>query len=320
MGIKEKFSKTQSFVKQAVGAAKQTSKVLKNGELLSYKHTYAAINLIKLKTENRIFAVSTFVSLIFLGFYGYLIYLNVADYSLRHIIIYSVLGVLLLVSLGFNIALNPMRKRKKTAKDKKKDKKIKDVEKNVVLVISTLTKLASLGFMLYDIITVDSSLKHLVPFGCSTLALIFQLLFAYITRLFTSYYDILLVGIESDIKDSGIIDIISETHFLNDPLNPANMDKNKKEKIKENLKVQVDINNDIKIRNKKSVLFDLAKYCFDNQRTIDDVINEFEMLPSIALGKLNELKKMGIIDNATDNPIKVIIDDINEIKKIIYSE
>ena len=139
MGIKDIFSTIGSVFSE-------TKKLKKEGkEMVSYKNTYAAFNLIVLKTENRIFIFSTIASIIFLVVYGYQIYLNALTSSIRHIVIYSILALLLVSSLIFNIILNPMRKNKMSDKQKNTANKIKNTEKNIELIISTLTKLVSLS-------------------------------------------------------------------------------------------------------------------------------------------------------------------------------
>ena len=50
-----------------------------------------------------------------------------------------------------------------------------------------LTKLTSLGFMLYEIITIDSSMKRIIPFASSSVALVIQLLITYVSRLLINY-------------------------------------------------------------------------------------------------------------------------------------
>ncbi len=93
MGIKDIFSTIGSVFSE-------TKKIKKEGkEMVSYKNTYAAFNLIVLKTENRIFIFSTIASIIFLVVYGYQIYLNALTSSIRHIVIYSILALLLVSSL-----------------------------------------------------------------------------------------------------------------------------------------------------------------------------------------------------------------------------
>ena len=288
-------------------------------EIVSYKHTYAAFNLIKIKTENRIFVFSLLVSLIFLGFYGYLIYLNVDVYSLRHIIIYSILSALLLVSLVFNIFFHPIRKMKMSSKEKKKRKNILEIEKNIVMLIQALTKIASLGFMLFEIITIDSSLKRLLPFGFSTLALILQVLITYISRLFIYYYEILLVGIDKDIKNSGIIDILSDNNVIKDPINVSTeVNDNRVNKISDNISQQIDIDKSVSAKNKKDFLFEITKYCLVSPRKKEDIIFQYKLSPSIANNQLDKLINLGIIKINVDTTIEMLITNVDKIKELIY--
>ena len=306
------------FAKRTI---KKESKKIKNSgkEIVSYKHTYAAFNLILVKTENRIFAFSFIVSLIFLGFYGYLIYLNIDVYSLRHIIIYSILSALLLISLVFNIFFHPIKKRKMSIKEKKKRKNILEIEKNVVMLIQTLTKIASLGFMLFEIITIDSSLKRILPFSLSVIALVAQILVTYISRLFVYYYEILLVGIDKDIKNSGIIDILAEKKILKDSIYVSTgVNESRVKRIGNDINSQVDNDNDVKEKNKKDHLYDLSLYCLTETRNKGDIMNKYDLQPSIVDNQLEKLSELGIITIKEDTTIEMLITDAVKIKKMIY--
>lgn len=298
----------------------ELDKIKKSGkDVVSYKNTYAAFNLIKYKTELRIFIFSTLVSIIFLGFYGYLIYLNIDVYSLRHIIIYSVLSVLLIISLGFNIAFYPMKKKKMSTNEKAKRKNIIEKEKNIVMLVQTLTKLTSLGFMLYEIVTIDSSLKRVLPFGLSTIALIFQIIITYISRLIVNYYDILLIGINKDINNSGIIDILDEKKVVKEPLYVSTgISENKTVKISNDLKEQVKNDKIVSDKNKKDFLYDLAMYCLADLRKKEDVMNKYKIPTNTADNQLEKLSKLSILKVKEDTTVEMLIVDATKIKELIY--
>ena len=306
-------------VKQEIDNSLNTIKGM-GKDVVSYKNTYAAFNLIKIKTEDRIFIFSVIVTTIFLFFYGYLIYLNVNVFSLWHIIVYSVLSLLLIVSLVFNLVLNPIRKKKMSTKEKQKRKNIIDKEKNIVMLIQTLTKLASLGYMLFEIITIDSSLQRVLPFSASAIALIFQILFTYISRLFVEYYDILLIGINKDIKNSGIIDILDEKKVVKEPLYVSTgVNENKVSKISKDINKQVKDDIDVKNKNKKDYLFGIAKFCLMEPRKKEDVMKKYDIPPSTTDNQLEKLSCLGILTVKEDTFIEMIITDVVKIKELIYN-
>ena len=298
----------------------QTNKMKNDGtEIISYKNTYAALNDIRQRTEKRIFIFSSLVSLIFLCFYGYLIYLNIDVYSLRHIIIYSILAVLLVVSIFFNFVLNPMRKKRMSTEQKSKHSKRISVEKNIILLLTTITKIVSLGFMLYEIITIDSSIKRLIPFIISTIALIAQILVSYISRLLVDFYKTILVAIDEDIKSSGIVDALTNKNLIKEPISVATgVDNKSAEKIKEKLDNQIIVDNEVRAKNDKNQLFKISKYLIDNNPiSIKDFNNKFKYSPNKTNEILDELKDLGII-KIKSKAIEVLISDVNKIKELIY--
>ena len=303
-------------VKGLFGAA--TNIVSSEGPKISYEHTKAAFNLIKLKTENRILIIGSIASFIFLGFYAYLIYLNVNPYSIRHIIIYSILSTILLISFIINIVLNPSRQNKMSTDEKNKAKRIKNIWKGINILIATLTKLVSLGFMLYEIITIDSSVKRLIPFGLSTLALMMQIAITYVSRLIISYYEILLVGLDEDINSSGIVQALTDNQVI-DPIRVSgNVNASSADKISHKIADQVDNNKKVKEKDFKDLLYKAASYLKNNPITTYSVMSRFDIGFLKANKILNELEKLGIISkNARGG--KMLIEDQQEIKSIIYS-
>ena len=286
-------------------------------DIISYENTRAAFNLIKLKTENRILLIGSLASIIFLGFYGYLIYLNVNPYSIRHIIIYSILAILLFITFIINIVLNPSRQNKMSKHEKKKAKRVKNIWKNINLLIATLTKLVSLGFMLYEIITIDSSAKRLIPFGLSTVALLLQLAITYISRLIVSYYEILLVGLNADINGSGVVKVLTNNQVI-DPIKvSSSVDSSSANKISKKLLDQITNSKRIKDKDYKDQLYKVALYCRNNPITKSGIMGEFGFGPIRTKKILNKLEKLDIISMGDSSEGKMLIDDVQKIKYII---
>ncbi len=300
----------------------KTKEMKDNGrELVSYKNTYAAFNDVRQRTEKRIFIFSSLVSIIFLGFYGYLIYLNIDVYSLRHIIVYSVLSVLLITSLFFNIVLNPMRKKMMSTEQKIKRERNISIEKNIILLLTTLTKLVSLGYMLFEIITIDSSIKRLIPFALSTLALTVQILVNYISRLIVNYYKTILVGINEDIKASGIIETLTGKDIIKEQINVASgVDEKSAKQIKERLDNQIKVDNSVKEKNNKDLLFNISRYLVvNNPISLEDYKNKYKFSPTKEKDTLHHLTDLGII-TIKSKKIEVQITDLNTIKDLIYKK
>jgi hypothetical protein len=169
-----------------------------------------------------------------------------------------------------------MRKNKMSDKQKNTANKIKNTEKNIELIISTLTKLVSLGYMLFEIITIEASMKRIIPFASSAIALIIQLLVTYISKLLINYYDILLIGIDKDIKDSGLVDILSGANIIDGPIKVAeNVKKGAGERIFGRIQNQIENNELIKEKNEKDLLYKIALFVSNNNKTVEDVKSEF---------------------------------------------
>ena len=160
----------------------------------------------------------------------------------------------------------------------------------------------------------------MLPFGLSTIALIFQVLLTYISRLFVSYYDILLVGIDKDIKSSGIIGILSDNNVLKNQISVSNgVSESRANKISGKINQQVAIDKDVSDKNKKDRLYELSIYCVTNPRNIEDVVNTYDLQPSIALNLLKQIATLGIIAVSGNAIIDPLITDINKIKELIYN-
>ena len=305
MGLRDMISKVKEFVKE-------TNKVKKEGkEIVSYKNTYAAFNLIKLKTENRIFIFSTAASLIFLGVYAYQIYLNVVTNSITHIVVYSILALVLISSLAFNISLNPMIKIKMSNRQK-------NTEKNIELAISTAAKLFSLGYMVFEIITIEASRQRIIPFVSSGIALFIQLLITYISKLIISYYNILLVGIDKDISSSGIIDVLSGTSIIDGPFRVAeNVKKESADKIFGKIQTQIDNDELVKEKNEKDLLYKVS-LCLLNNKSIEEIKYECKMGPKKINEILKALEDLEIIRINKAKKVELLTNSDYEIKTKIY--
>ncbi len=312
MGLRDMISKVKGFVKE-------TNKVKKEGkEIVSYKNTYAAFNLIKLKTENRIFIFSTAASLIFLGVYAYQIYLNVVTNSITHIVVYSILALVLISSLVFNISLNPMIKNKMSSRQKNRANRIRNTEKNIELVISTAAKLFSLGYMVFEIITIEASRQRIIPFVSSGIALFIQLLITYISKLIISYYNILLVGIDKDISSSGIIDVLSGTSIIDGPFRVAeNVKKESAEKIFGKIQTQIDNDELVKEKNEKDLLYKVS-ICLLKNMSIEEIKYECKLGPKKINEILKTLEDLEIIRIDKAKKIELLTNSDYEIKTRIY--
>ena len=247
--------------------------------------------------------------------------LNIDYNSMRHVIVYSVLGSLLIVSIIFDMIFNPFKKSKMSILEKTKFKNERVLGKNIILFLTTLTKSVSLCFMLYEIITEDSSLKHLIPFSASLIALIIQLMFTYITRLLVRYYEILLIGIDKDLKNSGLIDILLDKDVIEQRANLSSGIAQKSEnKINNEIEKQINVNKDVKNKNKKEQLYNAALYCLKNSISKDAIRNEFGLSPKRINGVFSELVSLGVFEyNNKTKEYKIVINDDKEIKKKIYS-
>ena len=318
MSIKSFFGKI--FIKHKTRKAKKHAKKNKK-KLVSTEQTNAALSEIRIKTETRLFVFGAIVSIVFLCFYVYLIYLNIDNYSLRHIIIYSILSVLLIISLIFNIVLNPLRTIEMSKKEKREFKSLKKKGKIILLSLSIATKIVSVGFMLYEIIAIDSSLKRIIPFGVSTFAITMQLLVIYITHLLYDYYSVLTRAIDNDIEASGLMDYLLKEQIIKNPIKLSDgLDANKINKLNDRLKKRMDSNIVQKNKNHKETLYEIVEICVNNPNSaVDEIRSKFCYSLKNTYEFLDELRELEVITYKKNKPITILINDLNAIKDKIYN-
>ena len=289
------------------------NKIKKKKEIVSIKNTSTALNNIKYKTEIRLFLFSLVVTTLFLCVYGYLIYSNIIVNSIRHVIIYAILSTLLIISLTFEIIFNPFSRSKKSKSKKRKINDLRAIKKEYILMFSVITKLTSLGFMLCDIITVDSSLKRLLMFGASTLALIVQIIFVYMSKLLVSYYEKMLFAIDRDIQDSGIIDYLNKMKVLEKKISLIeNLDEDAIKKINKDLEKQEKIDSESSRKTENEHLKKICTYCINTPSTIDEIKTKFNHNQKEIMQLIDLLSNLNII-TIKGKKIEMLITDIDEI-------
>ena len=173
-------------------------------------NTLASVNLIKSKIEKNLFFMNLATSIIFLAFYGYMIYSNIVSNGIARIIVYISLTVILIISMIFDIMFYPGKARDLSFIAKKKMKQNKKLKRNIVLSIKVIIKAFSLGYALYEIVSIDSSTSKVILLALSAFAFVFQIIFYFISDLVVKYADYLILGIHLDIENSGAYVLINK--------------------------------------------------------------------------------------------------------------
>lgn len=209
-------------------------------------NTFASINIIRQKIEKTLFVISLLTTIIFLGFYGYMIYSNIINDGIVRMIVYIVLTIVLIISTVFDIILYPGKKNKMNFLDKKKFNGAKKVKRNTVLIVKTSVKAISLGYALYEILAIDSSPSKVVILAFSASAFLIQIIIYFISDLIILYANYLMIGLNLDLEESGAYLLINKD--AKDIIKANQMVRTKDEKqIIDEIKKQAQIDKQVRI-------------------------------------------------------------------------
>lgn len=185
---------------------------------VSTDYSRAAINIIKRRIENITLFVSIISFIIFLGFYGFMIYSK--HDSVVNVITYAILAFLLIVSTTLDIILFKASRKEMNFLEKKNFNLLKKLKRNSLLIFKLVVKLFSIGFAIFEIIRYDDhSTGRIIGVSFAILALAFQLIIHYLACFINDCINYIVLGLEADVDNSGIL-------FL--------VDKNKHEKTASN--------------------------------------------------------------------------------------
>ena len=173
-------------------------------------NTLASVNLIKNKIEKNLFFMNLATSIIFLAFYGFIIYSNIISAGVARIIVYICLTIILIISMIFDIMFYPGKNKDLNFIQRKQRKAKKKLKRNITVSIKTIIKVFSLGYALYEIVAIDSSISKIILLTLSTVAFVLQFIFYFISDLIVRYTNYLTLGFKLDMESSGAYVLINK--------------------------------------------------------------------------------------------------------------
>lgn len=201
---------------------------------VSTDYSKAAINIIKHKIENITLAVNIIATVIFLGFYGFMI---ASKTDLVNIIIYSVLSFLLLASSTLDILLFAASRRKMNFLEKRSFNWYKKFKRTSILIFKLVIKVFSIGYAVFIIIKYGQTTSRLLGVAISTVALIIQLAVHYLGCFITDCINYVAIGLTMDVDNSGILFLVDKNQKAKSTTNEILRTKSDK-KIIEDLEKQ----------------------------------------------------------------------------------
>ena len=206
-------------------------------KMVSTDYSKAAINIIKRRIENITLFVNIFAAIVFLGFYGFMIYSN--HKSVVSIIIYSVLALLLIVSTIFDIIIFMASRREMNFLEKRTFTLYKKIKRNSLLIFKTVIKLFSIGYAIFIIATTaeGATTGRVISVAASIVALLIQLGIHYLACFITDCINYMVVGVTQDVDNSGILFLVDKNKQAKNVTNEMLRTKSDK-KILEELEKQ----------------------------------------------------------------------------------
>ena len=177
-------------------------------KMVSTDYSKAAINIIKHKIENITLFVSIFTTIVFLGFYAFMIYSK--NDSVVNIIIYSTLSFLLIVSTIFDIIIFNMGRKEMNFLKKRSFQVFKKIKRNSLLIFKLVIKLFSIGYAIFIIIHYGQTTGRIISVAAGIVALIVQLSVHFIACFITDCINYMVIGVTYDVDNSGILFLVDK--------------------------------------------------------------------------------------------------------------
>ena len=177
-------------------------------KMVSTDYSKAAINIIKHKIENIIFFTSIFTTIVFMGFYAFMIYTK--HDSIVNIIIYSTLALLLIASTILDVIIFEASRKEMNFLKKRNFNFYKKIKRNSLLIFKTVVKLISIGYAFFIVIKYGETTGRIISIAAGILALIFQFVIYFIGCFVTDCINYMVVGLTEDIDNSGILFLVDK--------------------------------------------------------------------------------------------------------------
>ena len=260
-------------------------------KMVSTDYSKAAINIIKHKIENITLFVTIFTTIVFLGFYGFMIYSK--HDSVVNIIIYSILTLLLILSTIFDIIIFNMVRKEMNFLKKRSFQVFKKIKRNSLLIFRLVIKLFSIGYAIFIIIHYGETTGRVISVAAGILALIVQLAVHFLAGFITDCINYMVIGVTQDVDNSGIL-------FL--------VDKNKHEKTASN--------EYLRTKSDKKIIEELEK-----QKEKDQAVQSDDDEIKIKYGKYkleckNKASTLVLNQSKLKETIKFAYDKLNNTKEI----
>ena len=168
--------------------------------MLSPDYTLASVHIVMRKISKIVFIVNIISTILFLAFYGYMIYSRIND-SIANTVIYSLMGTILIVSLIFDIIFYKNSKIDMNFLEKRKMASNKKIKTEIVTIVKTIVKIASLVYATYELIAVDSGTMKLLTLILSYILFAIQIIIYFIAATINNYYNYLYVGFSKDLDE-----------------------------------------------------------------------------------------------------------------------
>lgn len=298
----------------------------------------ASIHIIQKRIDRLVYIVNLISTILFLEFYGYMIYSRMDDSYVR-VGIYSILSLILIISLVFDIILYPGNSKIKNFLDKRKYKLHKKIKTRTINIIKFIVKAFSIAYATYELVIIDNSTMKLLTLIFSYSILIIQIAIYFAADILAKYWNYLYLGIMADydeliipiahplakgqIREANNLIMTQKEKEIIEEIN--NQKKEDKATAKQNLIVKKEIANSARknakeIQKEKNKLFEIAMYCFNNNdKNVEDISKKFKISIDKAYEFLNVILEKGIITVTPNNSIAFLITNVNEIKKLIFS-
>ena len=204
-------------------------------KMVSTDYSKAAINIMKRKIEDITFFVSVLATVVFLGFYAFMIYSK--HDSLVNIIIYSVLSFLLIISTAIDILIFCASRKEMNFLKKRNFLLYKKIKRNSLLVFKAFIKLFSIGYGVFIVIKYGQTTGRVISIASSIVALLVQLAVHFIACFITDCINYIVMGITMDVDNSGILFLVDKNKHEKTTSNEYLRTKSDK-KILEELEIQ----------------------------------------------------------------------------------
>lgn len=272
-------------------------------KMVSTDYTKAAINIIKRRIENITLFVSIFATIVFLGFYAFMIYSK--HDSVVNVIIYSVLAFLLIVSTILDIIIFAASRREMNFLQKRSFTLYKKIKRDSLLYFKVFIKLFSIGYAIFIICKYGQTTGRIISVIASIVALLIQLAVHYLACFITDCINYMVIGVTQDVDNSGILFLVDKNKHEKAVTNEILRTKSDK-KILEDLEKQMESDKNIK-RDDDEIKIKYGKYQLECKNKARELINNGKKLVEL----INNAQGLYSKTSSENNTPLIVLNIIN---------